>query len=88
MLISALELAGFQGVEAEEVPITYVGRRPEDVFDWFERSTVRVMALYRLQTPEVQARVRAVVSEAAAGYRSRDGIELPCPAMIYLGVRP
>jgi ubiquinone/menaquinone biosynthesis C-methylase UbiE len=85
---AALERAGFQRVEAEEVPIAYVDRRPEDVFDWFERSTVRVMALYRLQTSETQARVRAAVTEAAACYRSRDGIEIPCPAMVYLGVRP
>jgi hypothetical protein len=46
------------------------------------------MALYRLQAPEVQARVRAAVTEAAAAYRSDSGIEIPCPAMVYLGIRP
>jgi ubiquinone/menaquinone biosynthesis C-methylase UbiE len=84
----ALERVGFRDISVEEVDITYQGRVPEDVFDWLEKSTVRTMALFRLQTPDVQARIRRAILEAAAAFRVGDALQVPCHALIYAARKP
>ena len=85
---AALEHAGFVSVESHEVPLFYRGRAAEDVWDWFEKSTVRTMALIRLQTSETQKRIRDGIVQAAAKYKKGDGFEIPCPAIIHSGRKP
>jgi ubiquinone/menaquinone biosynthesis C-methylase UbiE len=42
---AALERAGFRAVAVREVPIAFRGARPEDAWDWFEKSTVRTVGV-------------------------------------------
>jgi ubiquinone/menaquinone biosynthesis C-methylase UbiE len=84
----ALEKAGFEDVSVREVPIAFEGRSPEDVFDWFDKSTVRTMAVFRLQTPVVQARIRAAILDGARQYASDGVFRIPCPAMLYAARKP
>ena len=85
---AALERAGFQEVSSEKLPNRYVGRTAEDVFDWLEKSTVRTMALFRLQTAEVQERIREEIVGAARAYSIDDGVQIPCPAVLYAARKP
>jgi ubiquinone/menaquinone biosynthesis C-methylase UbiE len=85
---AALEGAGFREVGAEDVPIDFEGGTPADVFDWFDKSTVRTMALFRLQAPAVQARIRAAILEGAEAFRRDGRITIPCPARLYRARKP
>jgi ubiquinone/menaquinone biosynthesis C-methylase UbiE len=80
---SALERTGFRDVAVEEVPIDFHARSLEDVFDWFDKSTVRTMALFRLQTPEVQRRIRTDILRSAEEFSSDGEVKIPCPALLY-----
>ena len=80
---AALQNAGFSDVAFEEVEIEFAGESPEDVFDWLDKSTVRTMAIFRLQTADVQARIRAAILEGAKEYASNGTVKIPCPAMLY-----
>lgn len=80
---TALTSGGFEDVAFAEVAIEFEGRSPEDVFDWLDKSTVRTMAIYRLQTAKVQARIRAAILAGAEGYMRNAAVRIPCPAMLY-----
>jgi ubiquinone/menaquinone biosynthesis C-methylase UbiE len=82
---AALEQAGFEKVTVQEVPIAFEGSSPEDVFDWFDKSTVRTMALFRLQEPDVQARIREAILEGARAYVRDGALSIPCPALLCHG---
>jgi hypothetical protein len=41
------------------------------------------MAIFRLQTADVQARIRAAILEGAKEYASNGTVKIPCPAMLY-----
>lgn len=85
---TALERAGFEDVAFEELAIEFEGRSPEDVFDWLDKSTVRTMAIFRLQTAQVQARIRAAILKGAEDF-GRDGVtRIPCPALLYRARKP
>ena len=85
---AAVEKAGFVDVSLQVLPIEFTGQTPEDVFDWFDKSTVRTMALYRLQTPSVQRRIRKAILEGTRDYSSNGEIKIPCPAMLYQMQKP
>jgi ubiquinone/menaquinone biosynthesis C-methylase UbiE len=85
---AALERAGFEGTISEEVPIVYRGNTVDDVWDWFEKSTVRTMALVRLQTPEIQTRIKDGIFLAAKRYETGDGVRIPCPAILHSARKP
>jgi ubiquinone/menaquinone biosynthesis C-methylase UbiE len=85
---AALEQAGFNHVIAQEVPIVFEGGSPEDVFDWFDKSAVRTMAVFRLQEPAVQERIREAILEGARAYASDCALRIPCPAVLYRGRKP
>jgi ubiquinone/menaquinone biosynthesis C-methylase UbiE len=85
---AALKRAGFDKIETQEVPLFFQGRASEDVWDWFEKSTVRTIALIRLQTPEVQERIRKGIMRAAMAYEQGGSIKIPCPAILHSGRRP
>lgn len=84
----ALAQAGFEDVSVQEIPIAFQGGSPEDVFDWFDKSTVRTMAVFRLQTPAVQARIRAAILDGAQAYNSDGTFNIPCPALLYRARKP
>jgi ubiquinone/menaquinone biosynthesis C-methylase UbiE len=85
---AALERAGFDSIASQEVPLFYRGQTAADVWDWFEKSTVRTMALIRLQTPETQKRIRDGIMQAAARYKKGDDLTIPCPAVVHSGTKP
>lgn len=85
---AALEGVRFRDVVCEDILISYEGRVPEDVLDWLQKSTVRTMELFRLQTPEVQARIRQAILDGAAAYQSDGKLEIPCHAMMYAASKP
>jgi hypothetical protein len=70
------------------VAIEFEGRSPEDVFDWLDKSTVRTMAIFRLQTPEVQDRIRVAILDRAKEYNSKGTVRIPCPALLYRACKP
>lgn len=79
----ALEHAGFCDVTIDQVYLSLRARSPEDVFDWLDKSTVRTMALFRRQAPDVQTRIRHAILDGAASFQAAGGLEIPCPAMLY-----
>lgn len=85
---AALERAGFRDVAAREVPIVFRGARPEDAWDWFDKSTVRAVGVVRQQTPELQARIRAAVIKAAQDYAGPEGVSIPSPALLFAARKP
>jgi SAM-dependent methyltransferase len=85
---AALERAGFRDVAVREVPIAFHGARPEDAWDWFEKSTVRTMGVVGQQTPEVQARIKASVIEAARRHADPEGVSIASPALLFAAIRP
>jgi ubiquinone/menaquinone biosynthesis C-methylase UbiE len=85
---AALERAGFDSIVSEEIPLFYRGHAAEEVWDWFDKSTVRTMALIRLQTADVQRRIREGIIQAAARYKCDDGLKIPCPAILHSGRKP
>jgi ubiquinone/menaquinone biosynthesis C-methylase UbiE len=85
---AVLERTGFREVAVREIPIAFHGARPEDVWDWFEKSTVRTMGVVDQQTPEVQARIRAAVIEAARRHAGPEGVAIPSPALLFAARRP
>ena len=44
--------------------------------------------LVRLQTPEIQARIRETIVEGARRYETRNGLEMPNPAILYAARKP
>ena len=48
---AALERAGFTDVRSEELPLMFHAQTPDEVWDWYDRGTVRTAALLNLQTP-------------------------------------
>ncbi len=86
--LATLDAAGFRDVKIQEIPIAFQGARPDDAWDWFEKSTVRTMMMFTQQTPEVQARIRAAVIEGARDHAGPEGIAIPSPAVLFAAQRP
>jgi ubiquinone/menaquinone biosynthesis C-methylase UbiE len=85
---AALQRAGFTDVASRELPVSFVGDHPEDAWRWFANITVRAMAVFRLQTPEIQRRITASVIEAASAYAVAGKISIPCTAVMYSATKP
>ena len=60
----------------------------ESVWDWFDKGTVRSVMLVRLQTPEIQARIRETIIENARRYETGSGLQIPDPAILYAASKP
>jgi ubiquinone/menaquinone biosynthesis C-methylase UbiE len=86
--VAALERAGFRNVTMREIPLVYEGPSVEDFLDWFEKSTVRMSALYRLQAPEVRHRIRDAIATAAKAYMTGGQVIIPCPAVLFSARKP
>jgi ubiquinone/menaquinone biosynthesis C-methylase UbiE len=83
-----LHRAGFRDVTVRDLPIAFRAARPEQAWDFFEKSTVRTIAVVAQQTPEIQARIRAAVVEAARRYAGADGVIIPSPALVFAARKP
>jgi SAM-dependent methyltransferase len=85
---AALTRAGFRDVGVRELPLVFRGARAEEAWDFFEKSTVRTVAVVALQTAEVQAHIRAAVIEAAGRHAEHEGIAIPSPALLFAATKP
>lgn len=85
---AVLGRAGFRDLAVQNLPIAFRAARPEEVWDFFEKSTVRTIAVVAQQTPEVQARIRAAVVEAAGRYAGLDEVIIPSPALLFTARKP
>jgi ubiquinone/menaquinone biosynthesis C-methylase UbiE len=85
---AALERAGFRDVTTRDIPLVYEGPSLEDFLDWFEKSTVRMSALYRLQDPERKQRIRDAIVAGATPYVSGGRVTIPCSAVMFTGRKP
>ena len=86
--VAALERAGFREVIVREIPLLYEGSSLEDFLDWFEKSTVRMSALYRLQRPDVRARIRDALVAGAQSFAVEGQVRIPCAAIMFAGRKP
>jgi ubiquinone/menaquinone biosynthesis C-methylase UbiE len=86
--VAALERAGFREIIVREIPLSYEGPSLEDFLDWFEKSTVRMSALYRLQRPDVRARIRDALVAGARPYAVQGQMRIPCAAIMFAGRKP
>ena len=85
--MAAIERAGFEAVESQEIPVTFVGHRPEDAWHWFENITVRAMAVFRLQTPEDQEKITAAIIDAARAYSLNGTVSNPHATAVMYSAR-
>jgi SAM-dependent methyltransferase len=85
---TTLGRVGFRDVFIRDIPIVYRGKRPEDVWDWFEKSSVRTVGVVSQQTAEVQARIRAACIDEASRYSGADGIAISSPALLFAARKP
>jgi ubiquinone/menaquinone biosynthesis C-methylase UbiE len=86
--IAALERAGFRHTATSEIPLQYEGQSLDDFLDWFEKSTVRMSALYRLQSPGVQRRIRDAIAEGAEPYMAGGYLRIPFSAIMFAVRKP
>ena len=83
--VAALQRAGFRDVTVRELPLVYEGSTIDEFLDWFEKSTVRVSVLYRLQPPEVKARIKEAIASAANSHMIEGKLRIPCSAVLFSG---
>ena len=87
---AALQRNGFNDVVTQDIPIMFHGQGPEDAWLWFERLAVRGMMVFRLQTPDVQQRIRSAIVEGARQFsdRNSNSVSIPCTAVMYAATKP
>jgi ubiquinone/menaquinone biosynthesis C-methylase UbiE len=83
-----LRVAGFESPTVEYVRQVWQVGAPEEVFEAFQRATVRMGALLRAQSAEQSSRIRAALRDELDAYRGADGYELPMPALLVTGHKP
>ncbi len=86
--VGKLKQAGFVDTSWQELPIIYSSPDAGSVWDWFDKGTVRSMMLVRLQTLEIQARIRETIIENARRYETGAGLRIPNPAILYAASKP
>jgi ubiquinone/menaquinone biosynthesis C-methylase UbiE len=84
----ALCRAGFSDAASEEIALTFRAARVEDVWDWYDRGTVRTAALLHRQRPEALARIKAAILQGAARFAGPDGIVAPHNAIMHVARKP
>jgi hypothetical protein len=63
-------------------------RCPADIWDWYDRGTVRTAALLNLQSPEVRERIKAAMIKDAARFATSDGVLVPNHAIMHVARKP
>jgi hypothetical protein len=60
----------------------------DEVWEWYERGTVRTATLLSLQTPAALARIKAAILEGARRFLGPDGLAAPHNAILHVGRKP
>lgn len=81
---SALEAAGFADVRSAELPLMWRGDALTDIWDWYDRGTVRTSALLNLQSHEVREQIKAAMIKDAARFATSDGVLVPNHAIMHV----
>jgi ubiquinone/menaquinone biosynthesis C-methylase UbiE len=84
----ALSRAGFGDVVTEELEIVFRAATLEEVWEWYERGTVRTAALLSLQTPAALARIKAAIMEGTRRFLGPDGVTAPHNAVLHVARKP
>jgi SAM-dependent methyltransferase len=82
---TALEIAGFTGVDVRALQLTWRLSTPDAVFDAISR--VRTAAILRAQTPEALDAIRAAVRRGAETYAKDGAFLIPMPAVLASGTK-
>ena len=85
---ATLERAGFVDVASEDIALTFQAQSLEEVWDWYDRGTVRTAALLHRQSPEALGRIKARILERAAQFVGPDGISAPHHAVMHVARKP
>lgn len=85
---AALKAAGFVDLTSEELEITFRAASLDEVWDWYERGTVRTAALLHLQTPEALERIKAAILAGAARFMGAEGLSAPHNAIMHVARKP
>jgi ubiquinone/menaquinone biosynthesis C-methylase UbiE len=82
-----LRSAGFEDVRIDEVSFSHRLRDADELWTLAMGSFARVSSVIRAQTPQVQQRIRMVVTEMAHEYASKEGLDIPVAFWIGSGRR-
>lgn len=80
--------AGFELAHVERVPQLWRLTEPEQVYDVFQRATVRMRALLQAQPPDRALRIRAALRDELGPYRPGEQYDVPMPALLVAGRKP
>lgn len=70
---ATLEKHGFHAPRSEEIALEFRAESLDEVWDWYDKGTVRTAALLHLQTAEALAAIKAAILEGARAYAGPDG---------------
>lgn len=84
----ALADAGFESPTFRQVPQTWRGKDPDDLFSMIARGTVRAAATLRGQDAQARQVIREAVRQTISAYRRGDIYEVPMPAVLVAAVKP
>ena len=80
--------AGLQSVAVETIAFGYPLTSADRLWDGVLDGSVRMAALIRRQTAEIQDRIRTEFERLVAGYRVPDGLEIPVSVKLAAGRKP
>jgi SAM-dependent methyltransferase len=83
-----LRAAGFDDATVEPVTFNHRLRDADELWTLAMSSFARASSLIRVQSEDMQRRIRAAVSEAAQEYAQGDGLHIPIAFLIAAGMKP
>ncbi len=83
-----LQALGLRDARSDEIPLTARAPKPADVWEWYDRATVRTAALLALQTPAVREQIRTAILAGAERYAQDGGIVVPNHAIMHVARKP
>ena len=78
----ALIAAGFHNPEVITVPQIWQLKKPDEVFTAFYEGAVRTGGILRAQSKQALEKIRKTIGEEATKYKTKNGIEIPMPAVL------
>jgi hypothetical protein len=75
-------------VRTEELPLMFHAQTPDDVWDWYDRRTVRTAAVLNLQKPDVRERIKAAIVAGAQRFVSGGTLTVPNHAVMHAARKP
>src|SRR5262249_31802244 len=86
--LRALTASGFASPEASKLPMTWMMKSADDVFDAFYKGTVRTGGVLRAQSKTSLDAIRAEIQDTAENYKKDGILQIPMPAVIASAVKP